>query len=650
MTTVGNTFDARRIIRPDFAATMKATLYEALGVQPGSSDEEIRAALRRLIRKYYAKTRDGQGNVEEALRFINHASRILTDGARRQHYDEELALSAGTAEQKIAHVVHNAIDPSGEQTDVHSTAPAEVPQLEDFLDSQPPGKAATEPMHHHPGLTEQVATSVRSPLVAFSAALAFGALLIGAVVYLTPPDVVQVAKQAMVWVTVAMLVLTVVYGVVHGLSQGRARPHPMSTSLKPQTDLAILNWRREKSVFMGASQPAEDASWIFQLRMAELEREKSGRTSEPRPWNRLGARLFDYALWGLVLALPFSELRASGVLGSGLAYWLAHPLVAPIVIATTWMPLEALLIAALGTTPGKWLFGVYLQFSISDAYAPRDARAQVRRGLARAVRVWWKGMGCGVPLLAPVTIALAYERLAHDQETDWDFAEDCLVTHGATSVTNLVTGTLGLLAMTWLYAVAWTAPLQDAAGFVQASIVKALPHSPTTASGGPAGAGRIGVMPSRAAAPGPPSAAAATGSQVPAVTATSAAPAASVATPSSGARGAAVEPAIDPDVEAILAERRRRIDALKAEGPRMLVAGNWRRAAELCREWTDIDLGNAAAWHCLGDAQQALGNHKDALASYRRAKQYDPNDRTLDGALERAQRGIITDFLARYRR
>ena len=39
------------------------------------------------------------------------------------------------------------------------------------------------------------------------------------------------------------------------------------------------------------------------LRMAELERAKSGRTSEPRPWQRLGARLFDYAIWGLVLAL-----------------------------------------------------------------------------------------------------------------------------------------------------------------------------------------------------------------------------------------------------------------------------------------------------------------------------------------------------------
>src|SRR5690348_17546110 len=72
---------------------MKATLYDALGILPTSSDEEVRAALRGLIRKYYAKTRDGQGNVEEALRFINHASRILSDGDRRGRYDAELLRS-----------------------------------------------------------------------------------------------------------------------------------------------------------------------------------------------------------------------------------------------------------------------------------------------------------------------------------------------------------------------------------------------------------------------------------------------------------------------------------------------------------------------------------------------------------------------------
>src|ERR1700740_2303412 len=94
--------------------SMRGSLYEAWGIAPTASDEEVRAALRRLIRKYYAKTRDGQGNVEEALRFINHASRILGDHDRRVRYDQELAVSDGTTEQRIAHVVSNAMAEAGE--------------------------------------------------------------------------------------------------------------------------------------------------------------------------------------------------------------------------------------------------------------------------------------------------------------------------------------------------------------------------------------------------------------------------------------------------------------------------------------------------------------------------------------------------------
>src|SRR5512143_146276 len=104
---------------------MKATLYEALGIPPAASDEEVRAALRRLIRKYYAKTRDGHGNVEEALRFINHASRILSDPDRRTRYDQELAISEGTTEQRIAHVVSNAVASTGKGEGTDVRAPAE---------------------------------------------------------------------------------------------------------------------------------------------------------------------------------------------------------------------------------------------------------------------------------------------------------------------------------------------------------------------------------------------------------------------------------------------------------------------------------------------------------------------------------------------
>ena len=93
---------------------------------------------------------------------------------------------------------------------------------------------------------------------------------------------------------------------------------------------------------------------------------------------------------------------------------------------------------------------------------------------------------------------------------------------------------------------------------------------------------------------------------------------------------------LDADVAALFAERRAKVAVLKADGLRALRAGNFRRAAELCRAWTDIELANAEAWRCLGDAQQAQGNHQEALNAYRKAKQHDPA-RPLDRRRDRAQ-------------
>lgn len=623
---------------------MKATLYEALGILPTSSDEDVRAALRRLIRKYYAGTRDGQGNVEEALRFINHASRILSDGERRQRYDQELAVSAGTTEQRIAHVVSNAVAEAGEQTDVGDIAePIERPSPEAMDEELETGLDASEPIVernlHHPGLTERVASFGRSPIVTIGLCALFGAFIAGAIVFVTPADTILVAKQVLVWLTITLLALTLVYGAVHGIAYLARRKSAPQAVLVPQTDLAILNWRREKSVFLGTNQPQEDASWIFQLRMAELERAKSGRTSEPRPWQRLAARVFDYAIWGLVLALLLSELRGLNVVPGEFAFWVGHPLLAPVLITASWIPIEALLIASIGTTPGKWLFGVFLQFSISDAYARRDTRAQLDRALRRSFRVWWEGIGCGFPLLAPVLIAVAYEKLAQNQETDWDFAQDVLVTHGPAGVLNTVTGVCGLAAMLWLYGVAWHQPMADSIAWARTTIAEAIP-SPSALTGGFAGgAGRISGLPQP-----PPS--------TPAAVARASTPASTL--PAAVAPGPAprVEDnaPLDRDVATMFAERRAKVAVVSAEGPRMLRAGNWRRAAELCKAWTELELANAESYRCLGQALQAQGYHQEAIAAFRKAKQYDPGDRTLDAAIDRSQKGIVADFINRYRR
>jgi tetratricopeptide (TPR) repeat protein len=123
------------------------------------------------------------------------------------------------------------------------------------------------------------------------------------------------------------------------------------------------------------------------------------------------------------------------------------------------------------------------------------------------------------------------------------------------------------------------------------------------------------------------------------------------APPSSSPR-ATVDPTlpIDAELAASFADRRAKIAVVSSEGPRMLRAGNWRRAAELCKAWTELELGNAESHRCLGTALQAQGYHQDAINAFRKAKQYDPNDRTLDAAIDRSQKGIVADFLNRYRR
>jgi len=92
-----------------------------------------------------------------------------------------------------------------------------------------------------------------------------------------------------------------------GRAAGRGAP-PMQV-LMPQTDIAPPSStggpRRKKRVPRGRISRRKTRGWIFQLRMAELERAKdrNGNEARPRPWNRLGrADCSITAFWGIVLA------------------------------------------------------------------------------------------------------------------------------------------------------------------------------------------------------------------------------------------------------------------------------------------------------------------------------------------------------------
>jgi tetratricopeptide (TPR) repeat protein len=244
-----------------------------------------------------------------------------------------------------------------------------------------------------------------------------------------------------------------------------------------------------------------------------------------------------------------------------------------------------------------------------------------------------------------VLVAVAYEKLAEKQETDWDFAEDCLVTQSPAGVVNTVTGVCGLASMMWLYGVAWQQPMADSIAWTRSTIAEALPSSAAVRNRFTDAGGQLDRL-----VPALPTISAFSPPKSPRSAPSVVAPTAGSA-PTPPMRAANANAAgTDAEFEAAMSARQARVEALKREGPRMLRAGNARRAAELCRTWVDLDLANADAWRCLGRAQQALGLHQDALASFRKAKQYAPQDRALDTAIADAQRGIVGDFLNRYRR
>ena len=402
-------------------------------------------------------------------------------------YDQELAVSAGTTEQKIDHVVSHAVAEAGEQTDVREAIADAEPRARarGFARRRHgpgagrPARAGAGPLHH-PGLTERVATFGRSPVVTLVLCVLFGAFIAAAIMFVTPADTVSVAQQVLVWATLVLTALAVVYGVVHGVAYVRRRAVPVGSALQPQTDLAILNWRREKSVFMGTNQPQEDASWIFQLRMAELERAKSGRTSEPRPWHRLVARLFDYAIWGLSLALLLSELRGMHVVSDAVGYCAGAPAV-----------------RAGGdhgdVDPGR---------GAADRGARHDARQVAVRHLPAVLDLRRlrpprhagaaQGARCAAPSASGGRAWRAASRCSRRCWSRWPTRSSrrirkptgtsrrmCLVTHGPPGVIKAATGVCGLAAMLWLYGVAWHQPMADSIDWARATVADALPSAAT---------------------------------------------------------------------------------------------------------------------------------------------------------------------------
>ncbi|MGB9430047.1 MAG: RDD family protein [Gammaproteobacteria bacterium] len=83
------------------------------------------------------------------------------------------------------------------------------------------------------------------------------------------------------------------------------------------------------------------------------------------------------------------------------------------ITVTLWLPIEALFLSSLGTTPGKWVFGINVRTQAGKNLSYWTA-------LSRAAIVFIKGQGLTIPLLSLITLIVSYDRLVKTGSTSWD--------------------------------------------------------------------------------------------------------------------------------------------------------------------------------------------------------------------------------------
>lgn len=129
------------------------------------------------------------------------------------------------------------------------------------------------------------------------------------------------------------------------------------------------------------------------------------------PWQRWTARYLDYCLSGLVVGFSVAVVETL----TGLSEAVAVAVLLSLLITLIWVPIEAVLLTTIGTTPGKWISGLRIV-----ALNSNHERPQFRQSLWRATIVSIKGVGLGIPILSLVAQGVSFFALNSRDFISWD--------------------------------------------------------------------------------------------------------------------------------------------------------------------------------------------------------------------------------------
>lgn len=182
-------------------------------------------------------------------------------------------------------------------------------------------------------------------------------------------------------------------------------------SFKPEGKIVDLTPNKEENslsqndISINKDSPATDPNFIPPSTKDLSEADSIILSNKVSPWRRYWARIIDIFLFSFLFGI-IATFYFPSVLK-------LNEFVLGVIILFFWIFIETILLASLGTTPGKWLLNIRvvdlnankLNFSVS---------------FRRSFNVWWEGLGLGIPLISLVTLIVSFNKLKNEGITKWD--------------------------------------------------------------------------------------------------------------------------------------------------------------------------------------------------------------------------------------
>ena len=140
----------------------------------------------------------------------------------------------------------------------------------------------------------------------------------------------------------------------------------------------------------------------------------SGASGDGRvhPWARFWARYADLLLFYALLIYAVPGWFAWSQTSARLLVSILGPL--------AWTLPEALFLSSIRTTPGKWALGLRVESADGE-------RLTFGAAWKRALQVWLRGLGAGIPIVSLFTMGRAYAVLNREGRASWDADEGTTV-------------------------------------------------------------------------------------------------------------------------------------------------------------------------------------------------------------------------------